>query len=76
MEALHLILDSKVRCFQNLDMKSLSWSEIMSEGKLFSQYQLSKNREASSLVVSLVDVGMMQMSEPRQSMMVNIQSWP
>ena len=62
-EALHVIPVSMLRCFQKADMKSLSRSETMSKGKPFSQYQLSKNRTASSLAVSVVVVGMMRTSD-------------
>ena len=34
--------------FQNLEVNSLSQSETMSRGRLFSQYQLSKNMTARS----------------------------
>ena len=76
MVALHLMLVRIVRCFQNTDMKSLSLSETMSEGRPFSQYHLSKNKTASSLAVRVEEVGMMQMSEARQSVIVRIEPWP
>ena len=53
MEALHFIPVIIVRCFQKVDMKSLSWSETMLVGKPFSQYHLSKNKTASSFVVNV-----------------------
>ena len=65
-----------VRCFQKADMNNLSLSETMSNGRPFLQYQWLKNKTMSSFAVSLVDVGMMRMSEPSQSVMVRIQSCP
>ena len=76
MEALHLIPVSIVRCFKKLDMNNLSWSETMSEGRLFLQYQLSKNKTASSGALSEVEVGIIQISEPRRSVIVRIQLKP
>ena len=65
MEALHLIPVRIVRCFQKFDMKILSLSETMSEGRPFSQYHLLKNKTASSLAVREEEVGIMRMSDPR-----------
>ena len=76
MEALHFIPVIIVRCFQKVDMKNLLRSETMLVGKPFSQYHLSKNKTASSFAVRVVEVGMMQMSEPRRSVMVSMQLWP
>src|ERR1700678_2386922 len=76
IEALHLTPVRRVRCFQKEDMKSLSRSEMMSVGSPFSQYQLSKNRTASSLAVREVEVGMMRISDDRRSVMVRMQLYP
>ena len=76
VEALHLIPVINVRCFQNEDINSLSRSEIISIGRPFSQYQLSKKSDANCLAVSVVVVGIILMSEPRRSVIVKMQSWP
>ncbi len=76
--------DDRLRCapvslcnvHQNLEMNSLSWSEMISEGSLFSQYQLSKNLVASFSVVISVRVGISLTSEPRQSVIVSKQLKP
>ncbi len=50
---------------QNLEMNSLSQSETISKGSLFSQYQLSENIVASFSAVISVHVGISLMSELR-----------
>src|ERR1700678_1889632 len=65
-----------VRCFQNADMNSLSWSDMISLGRPFSQYQWSKKRILSSLALSEVEVGMIRISDPRRSVIVSMQLWP
>jgi hypothetical protein len=57
-------------------MKSLSQSETILEGKLFSQYHLSKKILASLSAMSEQVVGIIQMSEPNLSVMVSMQSYP
>ena len=63
-----------IRCLQNFDTNNLSRSEIISMGRPFSQYQLSKKSTASSSAVRVVVVGMIRMSELRRSVIVRIQS--
>ena len=65
-----------IKCFQNLDKKSLSRSEIISKGRPFSQYQFSKKRMAQPSAVRVVFVGMIRTSEWRRSVMVKMQSNP
>ena len=62
--------------FQKQDMHSLSWSEMISKGNLFSQYHLSKNVSASSLAVRVEVVGMICILDLRQSVKVMIVSNP
>ena len=59
--------------FQNLDVNSLSQSEIISDSKLFSQYNLSKNRHASFLGVMSVWEATSWMLLPKQSVKVIMQ---
>jgi hypothetical protein len=63
------------RCsaFQNLETNNLSLSEIMSNGMPFSQYQCLKNIDASPSAEISVCVGIIHMSEPRRSVIVNMQ---
>jgi hypothetical protein len=62
--------------FPKVDIKSLSRSDTMLRGRPFSQYQRSKNKMANSLAVSLVDVGIIRISDPSRSVIVRIQSYP
>jgi hypothetical protein len=48
----------------------------MSRGSPFSWYQLLKNKSARSSAEIVVRVGMRQISEPRQSVIVKMQSQP
>ena len=57
-------------------MKSLSRSDIISRGRPFSQNHLRKNSLARPCTVSVHEVGMIQMSELRRSVIVSIQSCP
>lgn len=75
-EALHLNPVIIVRFFQEADIKSLSLSNTISRGRPFSQYQQSKNRISSCFAEREVVVGMIRISEPRQSVMVRIQLCP
>lgn len=70
------MLVSLCNVHQNLEMNNLSQSEMISEGRPFSQYQLSKNRVASFSAVMSVHVGISLTSEPRQSVMVSRQLKP
>ena len=75
-ESLSLTPVSLCKARQNLDMKSLSRSEMISFGKPFSQYQWSKNNKARSSVEIFIFVGMIHMSECSQSMIDKIQPKP
>ena len=75
-DSLIFTLVSLCKAVQNLDTKSLLWSEIISLGRPFSQYQLLKNIMARSSTVMLVFVGTIQMSKLRRSVIVRIQSNP
>ena len=68
--------DRQCNAFQNLDMNSLSQSEMISTGSLFLQYQCSKNRPASRLADKSILVGIIWMSAPSLSVVVRIQSIP
>src|ERR1700678_2843823 len=65
-----------IRCVQNLEIKSLSWSETISKGKPFSQYHSLKKTEPNSSAGSVVLVGIIRMSELRRSVIDRIQSKP
>ena len=65
MEALQEMPVRSIKCFQKEDINSLSRSDTMFIGRPFSQYHLSKNNTASSLAVSLVEVGMIRMSDDK-----------
>jgi len=62
--------------FQNFDTNNFSLSEIMSNGKPFSQYQCLKNTDANPSADMSIHVGAICMSEPSQSVMVKIQLNP
>ena len=62
-----------VSAFQNLKINSLSRLQTMLSGSPFSQYQLLKKSSASSSVVILILVGIIQMSVPRQLVTDNMQ---
>ena len=68
--------ESREKCFQKREMNSLSWSEISSRGRPFSQYQWSKKSKARDSAVRSVVVGMIRMSEPSLSVIVRMQLWP
>ena len=61
---------SFISIFQNLEMKILSQSEMISKGHPFSQYHLLKNRNTNSLAVVVVVHGTIWMSALRWSVMV------
>ena len=67
---------SFVDAFQKQDTKILSWSQTMSFGNSFLQYQVSKNVTVRSSVVMVVLVSIIHMSEPEQSLIVKIQLYP
>ena len=67
---------SQCSTFQNLDTKSLSLSETISVGNLFSQYHSLKKRDAKCSAVISVCVGMILISLPKQSVNVTIQFFP
>ena len=58
--------------FQKQARKSLSLSETISSSSPFLQYQFVKNSSANCLAVRVVVVGIMWMSEPRQSVIVRM----
>ena len=60
--------------FQKQDMNSLSQSEMISKGNLFSEYHLLKKVSVSSSVVRVEVVGMICISDPRWSVKVIIVS--
>src|SRR5258705_469000 len=76
VNALSLTPVTLSKAFQNLDMKSLSRSEIMSCGRPFSQYHLLKKTSARFSAVIVVFVGIICKSEPNQSVIVRIQWYP
>lgn len=62
--------------FQNLEMTSLSWSDMISSGRLFLQYHFSKKISASWLAVKVEVEGMICISEPKRLVKVMIVSKP
>ena len=73
METLQVMPVRSVKCFQKEDMNNLSRSDTMFIDRPFSQYHVSKNKTASSLAVSLVEVGMIRMSDDKRSVIVRMQ---
>lgn len=67
---------SLFRAFQKQETKSLSLSETKLRGKPLLQYQLSNTSRATSSAKASVQVGMIWMSEPRQSVIVKMQLEP
>ncbi len=61
---------------QNLEIKSLSRSDMISAGSLFSQYQFSKKMVANFSAIISVRVGISLISEPIQSVIVRRQLKP
>src|SRR6267378_1120351 len=61
---------------QNQETKSLSRSEMMLSGSLFSQYHILKKRWAMSSAITVDFVGAILMSEPDLSVNVMIVSNP
>ena len=53
--------------FQKHDRKILSWSDMISRGRPFLQYQCWKKRSANCSVVIVVVVGTIHISDPSQS---------
>jgi hypothetical protein len=53
---------------QNCEMNSLSWSQLIAHGSLFSQYQWVKNFSVHSSAVSIVYVVIICTSEPKRFM--------
>ena len=70
MDILSLIPVSLCNSFQKHDRNSLSRSNMISSGRLFSQYQCWKNNSVKCSAVSVVVVGMSLMSDPSQ--LVNV----
>ena len=62
--------------FQNWDIKSLSLSDTIVKGRLFSQYQSLKKRMAKSSAAISIHVGRNQMSAPKRSVMDKMQLKP
>src|ERR1700735_3708024 len=73
VDSFSLMLVSLCNVIQNSDTNNLSWSEISSKGNPFSQYHCLKNKSARSSVVIVVCVGIIWMSECRQSVIERIQ---
>ena len=64
------------RWVQNFDKNSLSLSEMISKGKPFSQYHLSKNRSANFSAERLIVEGVFWILEFRRSVNVIMESYP
>jgi len=64
---------SLCRAFQKRETESLSWSDIISEERPFSQYHSLRNVIASFSVVNEQVVGISRMSDPSRSVMVKTQ---
>ena len=62
--------------FQKRDRKILSWSDTISRGRPFSQYQCRKKRSANCSAVIVVVVGTIRISDPSQSVNVTRLSYP
>ena len=64
--------------FQKCERNSLSRSETIfrAGGRLFSQYQWSKKRQAIFSAVRDVVLGMIRMSEPRRSVKITMELYP